>query len=531
MRIPRFTNGELLGAAILLLSFWHLAKLPLWHTDVWAHTKYGEAYSELGFFEHEPLSPFTDHEARFSHVAWLSQLTYFKLWQFGASLGDGSPEGSLETGAEMLRLFHFALLMCRLTLIWLTLKRFGGSNGWAAVCLGLYVLAVGIGSAIQRPQAFALLFMSILLYALSSPVLSRRSLFGLPVMFCLWANMHGTFVVGLAVLGLHTLGRIFEKGVRDEDTRRLILAGVAGFAMTMLNPGGPWLYQQIIAFSAHPNIKTMTEWHPMRFKTGGGRHWPYLMSLVMLAFIWFLGRRKVGMSGWLLAVPFALWPWMQERALLWWWPIVLWLLARLGPGMGDRFPTMPSLPEGTPSRWKFLLPLGVAVCLTISLAVSVVWNRYSREMPALSRGTPVAFALELTAPRERQGDWLPELRTEINKRYADGHFHGVIFSSEGQGDFLIWALPKEMPVTLFTHAHVFGQKHWDDCLDVKAGEPNSLEILRNLDACLLIVETDTHTDLCRIIRESDNWLVIVDEIPPSHRESETRSERFIAIRK
>ena len=87
------------------------------------------------------------------------------------------------------------------------------------------------------------------------------------------------------------------------------------------------------------------------------------------------------------------------------------------------------------------------------------------------------------------------------------------------------------PVTLFTHAHVFGQKHWDDCLDVKAGEPNSLEILRNLDACLLIVETDTHTDLCRIIRESDNWLVIVDEIPPSHRESETRSERFIAIRK
>ena len=529
----RLTNGHLLGLAVLAAAFFYLVDYPLWHTDIWAHAKYGEAYLKLGFFDREPLSKFTDQEAPFAHVAWLSQVLYFKLYQWGAAFGGDSPASQLQNGAEALRLFHFLLLMARFTLVWLTFRRFGGSSAWAAVCLGLYILAVGIGSAIQRPQAFGLFYMTLLLYALSSPTLSRKWLVILPLTFGLWANMHGTFVVGLAVLGLHTLGRAFERGFTDAEVKKLLLVGVLSFLATLVNPHGPMLYWHIANFSKHPNLKTMTEWHPMKFQAGGGSHWPYIMSLVLLGFIWFLGRRKVGPAGYLVALPFVLWPWWQERSLLWWWAIAMWLLARLGPGLGERFATLPSFPEGEPRRWKFAVVIGAMTCGIIYALKSffVTYAQPMKVIPAVSPGTPWQFALELTAPRERYGDWLRPLRAESNRQFWTGDFKGVIFASETQGDFLVWALPPDMRVTLFTHAHVFGQQHWDDCLDVKAGEPNTLEILKKLDARLLIVETDTHKALCQIIRDSPEWVVVQDEVPPPHPAGEIRHERFIAIRK
>ena len=530
----RATNGHLLGLAVLAAAFFYLVEYPLWHTDIWAHAKYGEAYLNHGFFKQEPLSQYTDKDAPFAHVAWLSQVLYFKLYQWGSSFGGDSPASQLHHGAEALRVFHFLLLIARFTLIWLTFRRFGGSSSWAAVCLGLYILAVGIGSAIQRPQAFGLFYMTLLLYALSSPKFSRKWLVILPLMFGLWANMHGTFVVGLAVLGLHTLGRAFERGFTDGEVKKLVLVGALAFLATMVNPHGPMLYWHVANFSKHPNLKTMTEWHPMKFQAGGGSHWPYIMSLVLLGFIWFLGRRKVGAAGWLVAMPFVLWPWWQERSLLWWWAIAMWLLARLGPGLGERFATLPSFPEGEARRWKFVTAMaGLAICVLVlwvkpfEPAVARVYN-----LSRLSQGTPFAAALTLAAPDQFPGSVQTKLREEIDRQFPDGKFKGVIFASETQGDFLVWALPQDvMPVTLFTHAHVFGKQHWDDCLDVKAGEPNSLDTLKRLDARLLIVETDTHAALCQIIRDSPDWAVVVDEVPPPHPAGEIRHEKFIAVRK
>ena len=125
---------------------------------------------------------------------------------------------------------------------------------------------------------------------------------------------------------------------------------------TLVNPHGPVLYKHVLAFSGHPNLKSMTEWFPMKWNYGEAR--PYLMSLVLLAFVYFLGKRKVGPAGWLVVLPFAAWPWMQVRALLWWWGVAVWLLARLGPGLADRFPDLPTFAEGERTRAKAWWAIG-----------------------------------------------------------------------------------------------------------------------------------------------------------------------------
>src|SRR5262249_26768552 len=196
------------------------------------------------------------------------------------------------------------------------------------------------------------------------------------------------------------------------------------------------------------NLKTMKEWWPMELADSG----PYVMSLVLLAFARVLGGRKVGAAGWLVALPFALWPWHQGRAILWWWTVAVWLLGRLGPGLGDRFPTMPSFPEGQPSRGRASLAVGVAgACVLFFPPVRAFVLGTPRGADAVvSPGTPWRLALELSAGPVDEGKWLPELRSVLRAQYPHGRFRGAIFSSEAQGDFLVWSLPGGMPALMFS---------------------------------------------------------------------------------
>jgi hypothetical protein len=525
----RLSNGPLLGVGLLAGIFVYLSFVPLWHTDVWAHAKYGEWYwAHRATPLVEPLSPFTDKDVSFANVAWLSQVTYYGLYELGAAVAGGDAESRLRGGAEALRLFHLLMLLGRFSLLWLALRRFGGSWSWAAFGVVLYLLALRQEVNVQRPQAFGVFFLMAVLYVLSAPTLSRRAMIVLPLMFLFWANLHGTFVVGLAVMGLHGLGRIIERGPRDPDVRRLFVTGLLCGLATLVNPHGPLLYKHVLAFSGHPNLKSMTEWFPMKVTSPEAR--PYVMSLVLLIFVRVLGDRKLGPAGWLITLPFAAWPWFQVRSLLWWWGIAVWVLARLGPGLADRFPTLPAMVEGEPSRRKAWIAVGFAVVAALffppirALIPGVPHNLDHTVGP----GTPWRLALELTAEPADEGRWMPDLRTALRENYPNGEYRGAIFSSETQGDFLIWALPTDLPVMMYTHAHVFGFDYWEACRNVKGGNPGWREFLASHGANLIIVEPDSHEELTDELLKDPDWLIIHNG-PESPRNDKARV--LVALRR
>jgi hypothetical protein len=509
----RLHNGQVLAVALLAGLFVYFSFIPLWHTDVWAHAKYGEWYCvHKSAPPVEPLSPFTDKQAPFANVAWLAQVTYYGLYEFGAASAGGDIESRLRGGAEALRSFHLLMLLGRFTFLLLALRRFGGSWTWACLGIVLYFLALRGEVAVQRPQSFGVFFLAATLYALSAPSLSRRAMIALPIVFLLWANLHGTFVVGLAVLGLHGLGRIIERGYRDPEVRRLFITGVLCGLATLVNPHGPMLYYHVLAFSGHPNLQTMREWFPMTL----GNSQAYWMSLVLLAFVRLLGGRKVGAAGWLVALPFALWPWKQGRAILWWWAIAVWLLARLGPGLGDKFATLPSLPEGARTRSKTWLAL--FVCLIAAAFFPPIRTRNVDH--TVAPGTPWRLAFELTADPTEAGRWMPALHDALREHYPGGRYRGAIFSSETQGDFLIWALPPDLPALMFTHAHVFTPQHWEAGRNVKMPNPGWQDFLARHRTNLIVVETETHPELADKLRNDPEWIVVHDgpSAPTSDRE-------------
>src|SRR4051812_33536304 len=66
------------AAAMLAAVFLFVDSVPLWHTDVWAHAKFGEWIVREGHLpEHEPFTPWSDPAAPYVSSAWLSQVVFY----------------------------------------------------------------------------------------------------------------------------------------------------------------------------------------------------------------------------------------------------------------------------------------------------------------------------------------------------------------------------------------------------------------------------------------------------------------------
>ena len=139
------------------------------------------------------------------------------------------------------------------------------------------LLCIEVGAAItlyldDRPQMFSYLFVALLLLLLTLARRRRWWLCPVPVMFVLWANLHGSFPLGLAILLLEVMvtlvrprwGRV---SVRDPLTRGPIVATlVASGAATLLNPFGLGVYSSALGITFNQQVRALVvEWQSPDF--------------------------------------------------------------------------------------------------------------------------------------------------------------------------------------------------------------------------------------------------------------------------
>ena len=139
------------------------------------------------------------------------------------------------------------------------------------------LLCIEVGAAItlyldDRPQMFSYLFVALLLLLLTLARRRRWWLCPVPVMFVLWANLHGSFPLGLAILLLEVMvtlvrprwGRV---SVRDPLPRGPIVATlVASGAATLLNPFGLGVYSSALGITFNQQVRALVvEWQSPDF--------------------------------------------------------------------------------------------------------------------------------------------------------------------------------------------------------------------------------------------------------------------------
>lgn len=158
----------------------------------------------------------------------------------------------------------------------------------------------------ERPLLIGVLFFVLLLWVVEVPdgPLARRELLALPIIFWLWANVHGSFALGFAYLGLHVLGRWLE-GHRPWEgrERRLVLGGLIAFVACFLNPYGVSLVTFPVDLMRRGDaLKDVVEWMSPDFHSVRGL--AFALWVVVFVVVLARARHRVTIRDLVVTLPF-----------------------------------------------------------------------------------------------------------------------------------------------------------------------------------------------------------------------------------
>ena len=243
-----------------------------------------------------PRSDFYSYTApgtRWVVQSWLAEVLYAQLDRsFGAFAI--RVLGALTGAAITVLVFRLALRLSR--------DRVRASLISVAALAGLYTLWS------ERPLLLGVLFFVILLWIVEVPdcAVGRHPLIALPVLFWLWANVHGTFSLGFVYLGLHLLGRWLDGARPWQDRERTLLIGsVIAFAACFVNPYGPALVLFPVKLLGRGDIlRHVIEWASPNFHDVRGQS--FLLWLAVFVAVVARGRNRVSRRDLVVTIPFLL---------------------------------------------------------------------------------------------------------------------------------------------------------------------------------------------------------------------------------
>lgn len=231
-------------------------------SDLWGHLRFGlDMLRQHRLTAIDPYS-FTQDVAWINHE-WLSELQMALVWRALGSAGLALLKGALLTGTGLF--------------LWPSLGRLRISDR-----VGVLLLLV-IGTihmwAFMRPQLWTLLFFVILCRILRT----ARLPWVLPLVFAVWANCHGGWVVGLAVLGVWTA---VSAAGQLEGWRTWAVVFPISLAATLLNPYGWTLWTFL--WRTVPGPRAIQEWLPL-WKAPALNWLPW--GVAVAGVVWVVARR------------------------------------------------------------------------------------------------------------------------------------------------------------------------------------------------------------------------------------------------
>ena len=213
-----------LGAAIFLLDSGSIAD-----PDIWWHLRNAEVLVQSHSVVHHDFYSFTATGSRWINEAWLSELPYYLGWRllgirgiYLVMLG--------EVELILLGVFGLAYLSSR------NLKA-----AFVASWLAVWLATVSFGPRTLLAGWMCLVAELILLTHFKQ---GKDRTWLLPPLFVLWANLHGSWLIGMVLLAIFcaagllqgTWGRLEARRWTPAQMRKLALVGSLSVAGLFLNP-------------------------------------------------------------------------------------------------------------------------------------------------------------------------------------------------------------------------------------------------------------------------------------------------------
>lgn len=245
--------------------------------DLWWHVRSGETILDDGGLPEVDDWSFTAAGATWTNHEWLADVIFAQTYDAAGS-----------TGLLLLRGALFVLLVGGLVVA------FSNRVRTPLVVLLLIMFTVPVLGTFINVRAHSFSY-TLVVWAIV--VLDRvregrwRWLALLPAIMLLWVNLHGGFVLGLALIGLSLfLVLVGWDGMRRRPTGRaqrlVILGGIGTLAITLLNPHGIGLFSYL-AYELGANHSIVSEWQ----RPAGVQLTFFWLYLLIPLGLWILARR------------------------------------------------------------------------------------------------------------------------------------------------------------------------------------------------------------------------------------------------
>ena len=276
-RHPVFPLEHLLSALVyagLFLSFIY----PYSDYDWGWHYRYGEYFFTHGqVLRHDPFS-WTMPGYEWVNHSWLYDLVLYVLYTRIGFIGL-----SLAGALAALLTFHLAIRRARLS-YWQT----------GIVAVFFAVLTKDIMIQGLRTQVVGLLLLAVLGDLLARQREGQNWVYWiLPGLFCLWANLHGSFLLGLVITGTFVGWELIAAQIDGVPLsgRWFLFAGslLASVAATLVNPFTYRIYLEARKHFANPHLTYVVEWLPPNFSELVGM---LFLTYTFIVAFGFVSRRK-----------------------------------------------------------------------------------------------------------------------------------------------------------------------------------------------------------------------------------------------
>jgi hypothetical protein len=248
--------------------------------DGWLALVSGREISQHGLPSHDMLAVWT-HGRRWVDQQWLAQLLFYWLWRVG--------------GFKLALLVHALLTTGALAGAAALSRRLGGTARSATwICLPVLV-AYYPEAAVMRPQSFAYpLFVAVLWLLVTDARSPSRRVFATFPLLVLWANLHGSVLLGAGLVSLAGLVGIVGslRAEARQLSRRSLALAVGPWACLLVSPYAlhlPGYYEKILLGGDFSHF--VTEWAPTTLTAATAP-----VYLLVLAGMWLLGRAGARVS-------------------------------------------------------------------------------------------------------------------------------------------------------------------------------------------------------------------------------------------
>ena len=482
-KVSRSTAGL---AAVLSIVFALASFLPLWHTDVWGHLSYGRWIAQNGRLPAtEPLLPLCEG-VRFIDTVWLSQIGgYFaEKW----------------LGVTALQFLFAASITFSAGLLCVLASRRSGSNLAGAIAAGMFLFVDYQQLIIARPQLAGLVCFLLVFSMLTAQRWRSWFWVAMPVTFTLWANLHGSFPMGLILVACFVAGRGFDLvrrtgGTnalwRDATLRRWFLLLQLSAAAVLVNPYGLELYFETVRVATNRNLLDLVDWDALTLRMSQGKAAAAAL-LALVAALRFSPRRVTAAEALTLTV-FGLGACFSSRIIVWWAPVCAYWLGMHAEASLRRWRQIDTRPAPRRSGLSTAVMLGV---MWIAFAYSPFGMRVIHGAPK----TPEDAANRL----QRSVSALTPIAAA---RYLVEHRPiGQVFNTYEWGDYLLWAGPPGTKWFVNSHAHLVPREVWEDYLRINTLSKDWENRVDRYGINTMVLERYASSELVRAMKEkSESW--------------------------